>query len=68
MYLTRKVPRSRLQVVNSPMMGSGKKLTGDDITRLNDRRAELVIVLREWHGYGQARAETEIKLWLRDHS
>jgi hypothetical protein len=68
MNAIRQVPRRRLQVINSPMKDQGKKLTGDDIARLNERRDELVFVLRGWHGYGQARAETEINVWLRDHS
>ena len=68
MFATRKIPRSKLQVINSPLKEIGKKLTRDDIARLNERRAELVYVLTGWHGYGQARAESEISLWLHDHS
>ena len=68
MFATRKIPRSKLHVVNSPLKDPAKKLTRDDIARLQERRAELVFILRDWHGYGQARAETEINGWLRDHS
>ena len=68
MLATRHIPRSKLHVINSPVKEPGNRLTGDDIARLNNRRAELVAMLRDWHGYGRARAETEINLWLRDHS
>jgi hypothetical protein len=67
MFGNRKIPRTKLQIINSPMKPPGKKLTGEDIARLNERRAELVIMLRGWHGYGRARAESEINLWLNDH-
>lgn len=68
MFAARKIPRSKLHVADSPLKNPAKKLTRDDIARLQERRAELVFILRGWHGYGQARAENEINVWLRDHS
>ncbi|MBI5565920.1 MAG: CsbD family protein [Chloroflexi bacterium] len=41
------------------------KLTDDDLTRLSGKTAELVDVLRQRYGYGQAQAEIEIDSWLR---
>ncbi len=68
MRVTKQTSRKRLPISHSPLKEPGKKLSREDIARLNERRAELVYVLRGWHGYGQSRAETEVDLWLRDHS
>jgi uncharacterized protein YjbJ (UPF0337 family) len=43
------------------------KLTADDLTRLSGTTAELVGVLRQRYGYGQAQAKIEIDQWLSDH-
>ena len=40
MLVTRKIPRSKLHIVNSPLKDPAKKLTRDDIARLQERRAE----------------------------
>jgi uncharacterized protein YjbJ (UPF0337 family) len=40
------------------------KLTDDDVTLLSGRPAELVRLLRQRYGYGQAQAEMEIDNWL----
>jgi uncharacterized protein YjbJ (UPF0337 family) len=43
------------------------KLTADDLTRLSGATAELVSVLRQRYGYGQAQAKIEIDQWLCDY-
>ena len=43
------------------------KLTADDFTRLSGTTAELVGVLRQRYGYGQAQAKIEIDQWLSDY-
>jgi uncharacterized protein YjbJ (UPF0337 family) len=42
------------------------KLTADDLLRLSGTTAELVGVLRQRYGYGQAQACIEIDQWLSD--
>jgi uncharacterized protein YjbJ (UPF0337 family) len=41
------------------------KLTDEDITRINGRRAELVNRLRARYGFAKAEAEREIEAWIR---
>jgi uncharacterized protein YjbJ (UPF0337 family) len=43
------------------------KLTDDDFTRLSGKTEELVGILRQRYGYGEAQAEKEIHDWLRSH-
>jgi uncharacterized protein YjbJ (UPF0337 family) len=43
------------------------KLTADDLTRLSGTIADLVSVLRQRYGYGQAQAILEIDQWLSSH-
>lgn len=68
MFTLDKLSRSKLHVSNSPLKDPGRKLTAADIIRLNEKWAELVFVLRSWHGYGRARADLEINAWLLGHS
>jgi hypothetical protein len=68
MFAINKRPHSKLQVINSPIKDPGRKLTAADIARLKEKWTELVFVLRSWHGYGQARADSEINAWLHGHS
>ncbi len=42
------------------------KLTADDLLRLSGTTAELVNVLRQRYGYGQAQANIEINQWLSE--
>jgi uncharacterized protein YjbJ (UPF0337 family) len=42
------------------------KLTADDLTPLNGTIADLISVLRQRYGYGQAQAAIEIDRWLND--
>jgi uncharacterized protein YjbJ (UPF0337 family) len=41
------------------------KLTDEDITRINGRRAELAARLRERYGFAKAEAEREIEAWIK---
>ncbi len=41
------------------------KLTDEDITRINGRRAELAARLQERYGFARAEAEREIEAWVR---
>jgi uncharacterized protein YjbJ (UPF0337 family) len=41
------------------------KLTDEDITRINGRRAELAARLQERYGFARAEAEREIGAWVR---
>ena len=68
MFVITKRPHSNLHVTNSPQLDPGRKLTAADIARLKDKWSELVFVLRDWHGYGQARADSAISAWLHGHS
>jgi len=68
MFAIKKIPRTKLQVINSPIKESGRKLTAADIARLKEKWAELAFVLRGWHVYGRARADSEINAWLHGHS
>jgi len=68
MFVITKRPHTRLHVSNSPQQAPGRKLTAADIARLKDKWGELVFVLRSWHGYGQARADSAITAWLHGHS
>lgn len=43
------------------------KLTGEDLARLNDRREELSVVLRQWQRYSQMQADRIISSWLYNH-
>ena len=56
MFAPRKIPRSKLHIVNSPLKDPAKKLTRDDIARLQERRAELSLhfarLARLWPGPG----------------
>ncbi len=67
MFAINKRPPSQFQVINSPLKEPGRKLTAADIARLKDKWAELVFVLRSWHGYGQTRADSAINAWLNAH-
>jgi len=40
------------------------KLTDEDLTRLNAKTEELVHILRQRYGYGEAQAAIEINNWL----
>ena len=42
-----------------------QKLTDEDITRINGRRAELAARLQERYGFARAEAEREIGAWIR---
>jgi len=42
------------------------KLTADDLAPLNGTIADLISVLRQRYGYGQAQAILEIDEWLSD--
>jgi len=68
MFVINKRPHSKLKVINSPQKDPGRKLTAADIVRLKEKWTELVFVLRGRHGYGRARADSEINAWLHDHS
>jgi hypothetical protein len=68
MFATGKIPHSKLHVINSPLQNPGQKLTAADIVRLKEKWTELVFVLRNWHGYGRARADSETEVWLHGHS
>ena len=68
MFTLNKLSHSKLHVINSLLKDPGRKLTAADITRLREKWAELVFVLRSWHGYGRARADSEINAWLLGHS
>jgi uncharacterized protein YjbJ (UPF0337 family) len=43
------------------------RLTDDDLQRLSGTTADLVGVLRQRYGYGQAQATIEIRHWVSDH-
>jgi hypothetical protein len=43
------------------------KLTGKDMARVKDKRAELSVVLRQWHRYSQWQADRVISSWLYNH-
>ncbi len=45
----------------------GIKLTGEDIARLNDKREELIVVLRQWHRYSRMQADRVISNWMYNH-
>ena len=44
------------------------KLTDEDIARLSSKREEIVMVLRQWHGYGRIRADRAFSNWLYHNS
>lgn len=44
------------------------KLTDEDIARLNNKREELIMILRQWHHYSRMQAERIISDWLSHHS
>lgn len=44
------------------------QLSGEDIARLNERREELIVVLRQWHRYSRMQADRVIRNWLYNHS
>jgi hypothetical protein len=43
------------------------KLSGEDMARLNNKRAELSVVLRQWHRYSRMQADRVISNWLYNH-
>ncbi|HEY4690898.1 MAG TPA: hypothetical protein VIK33_16420 [Anaerolineae bacterium] len=43
------------------------KLSGENIARLNDKREELIVVLRQWHRYSRMQADRAISNWLYNH-
>ena len=43
------------------------KLTDDDVQHLSGNTADLVGVLRQRYGYGQAQAAIEIRHWVSAH-
>ncbi len=43
------------------------KLSGEDIARLNDKREELIVVLRQWHRYSRMQADRVISNWMYNH-
>jgi hypothetical protein len=44
------------------------RLTDEDIARLNNKREELIMILRQWHHYSRMQAERIISDWLSHHS
>ncbi len=44
------------------------KLADDDIARLNDKREELIMVLRQWHRYSRMQADRVISNWMYNHT
>jgi len=45
--------------------GNWVKLTDEDITRINGRRAQLVGRLQARYGFAKAEAEREVEAWMR---
>lgn len=43
------------------------KLTGEDLAQLNNRREELIVVLRQWQRYSRMQADRVISSWLYNH-
>ena len=43
------------------------KFTGEDLVRLNERREELSVVLRQWQRYSRMQADRVISNWLYNH-
>jgi hypothetical protein len=54
--------------MNSLNPPQGSKLSDEDLARLTAKRPELILVLREWHGFSRLRAEQQIDRWLLRHS
>jgi hypothetical protein len=44
------------------------QLTPQDLTRLNAKREEIIMVLRLWHGYGRMAANQALSSWLYRNS
>jgi uncharacterized protein YjbJ (UPF0337 family) len=49
--------------LNAQIKQQWGKLTEEDITLLSGKPAELVFLLRQRYGYGQAQAEMEVDNW-----
>ena len=43
------------------------QLTDEDIARLNNKREELIMILRYWHHYSRMQADRVISDWLSSH-
>jgi uncharacterized protein YjbJ (UPF0337 family) len=43
-----------------------RKITLQDLTRLNGKTEELAVILQERYGYGRIQAEREIIHWLNN--
>lgn len=44
------------------------RLTDEDIIRLNNKREELIMILRHWHHCSRMQADRIISDWLRSHA
>ena len=47
---------------------AANKLSGEDLARLSEKREEIIMVLRLWHGYGRSAADRTLSNWLSDHT
>lgn len=62
------LPDKRRPEANSLNQPQWSKLSDEDIARLNAKRAEVIVVLRQWHGFSRIRADKQIDRWLHRHS
>jgi hypothetical protein len=54
--------------LNGHMESPWITLTDNDLARLGGHRQEIILVLRQWHGYGRIRANRAFSYWLNSHS
>jgi hypothetical protein len=68
MDVTRVVLHDKRLGLQVEMQRPWTRLTDEDIARLNNKREELIMILRQWHDYSRLQAERIISDWLSHHS
>ena len=67
MDVTKDILHGKQPDLQDPMQRHRTQLTDADIARLNNKREELIVVLRQWHHYSRTKADRIISEWLYSH-